>query len=425
MKFLLFLLGFVFFYIFFVFSQYTEVRGNILNIFYQANFYVFLSLGTIFLLWKQEMFQNKDHNTEIDREQEDKKEVFITREKVFWWLKIFFSHMIFPLACILFYWGLFLFAQSIFPTSSLPYIFLWVNIFLVFLYFSWKENKLIQRFIAINTSLLSLYYIGLHIVYIFWISWAFQIIDFLNIFIIWVFFYICIRSQSFLHYVKIFYIYILSFLYFEGIILWQFLFWETILSIFWVFSLWGIMLLYFTGKISHILSISKWFIRLLGLNSIFLSLIAALFLWEQNTLVVLYIIGIHIFMSYILYLFHMRFENYLSLFFSLFSLSFICIYWYFTLSNTVDFLFYVVLLLSFGILIYDTLTSDIYQYDSYVFHIFSLLVNISSCIFFFIYIDISILSVSLLLIGESIYLFLSYYTLPKKDDTLYPWFESS
>jgi len=415
MKLLLFILGLVFFYIFFTFSQRYEIESNFFNIFYQANFYVVFSVCTIFYLIKQE--KNKSKKEEYIEE----KDKIVTKQKIIQLISLFFSKCIFPLACILFYISLFLLSKSLFEISSLPYVFLSVNILLIFLYSFLKSSPLIQRFIAINTSLLSLYYIFSHVLYIVWFWWGFIPIDFLNIFITWVFFYICICSRSFSSYKELFYSFILVFLYLEIIILLQYITSETLFSVCMALSLWWATLLYYTSKLSSFLSVSKSFIRLLWVYSLFLMVLFSIFLWIISWPYMWILIPILLFMWYILYMFHFRFENYPSLFFWLFALSTWILHSIFSLLWFASYSFYAFFMLSFGVLIVDIFLENIYTYDSYVFHCFSLLVNLCSCICFFIYIDISILSLSLLLLGESIYLFVSYYSLPAKNDSLYTW----
>jgi len=145
MKLLLFILGLVFFYIFFTFSQRYEIESNFFNIFYQANFYVIFSVCTILYLIKQEEKRSKNQENSDGEELEEEKQKMITRRKVVQLILLFFSKYVFPLACVLFYISLFLLSKSLFEVSSFPYVFLSVNILLIFLYGFLKSSPLIIK----------------------------------------------------------------------------------------------------------------------------------------------------------------------------------------------------------------------------------------------------------------------------------------
>ena len=112
---------------------------------------------------------------------------------------------------------------------------------------------------------------------------------------------------------------------------------------------------------------------------------------------------------------HNKYQNYISLCFSFLG-SFFLIYFlffrYFYVGEYKNFiLLSLFLLLAFGVLVYTYMKTLKNTPDYYFFHIFSYLINIFWVISFFVLSDFHILYLWIILLLESIFIFMSYYKL--------------
>jgi len=422
MKILLLLLGLCFFFIFYFFYNKTDVESSFFyNIFLEANLYVFVAFALIFYIWTQENVSSH----ELDEEnQEDKISFFHIFDDFSF--KIFvmniFEKYIYIIAIILFYISSSLFLHVFFENIKIEWIFMFFNILVLSLYFLEEKFQVFQDFLRVNTSVISLYYILFHIFYIFSSSLQFSYVDMVNIAIVWLLFYIFLQSTRWKKYKAEFYSYILIFLLLEIMVFCKYVFGEVYYVLLLLSALFSFVFLIYTSEISQKINLPKKYIRIWGL---FLSYIFIIF--SSKYLLVheiwwLIITPILLSSTYILYMFHRIFQNYISLFFSLFSglIFSLIIYWYMFSDMYTQYIgIYLLCFSGLYLIIYQCIESTQKwdtAYDSYFFHVFSFIVNLVWCLLFVVFRDISILSLSLLLMGESIYLFYSYYTLPKQNN---------
>lgn len=411
MKLLLLTLGIVFFFILYSFYKGEVVESELIwNIFIEANVYVVLSFCIIGFIWKQErniyiknIINNEGVKTSLFQN--------ISLRGI---IKKIFEKYIYILAIILLYFSSFLLLNTLFEEIALSEIFLVFNAWVLFLYFIGWNIKIFQDFLRVNTSVISVYYILYHIAYIAWISSLFSVIDIINIILLWVLFFLFIRFSRSEQHLPEFFTYVLIFLYLELIVVSSYVFDSTAFISIFILFLWSLLFLLYTSEVSKYISLKKKYVRIWGLCSWYICVCLSLIFAVQISTVSFFIVIMLLTLSYIFYTFHNYFENYISLVFSFF---WICISGYILFFSVWLPSFYIPLfffVLSALFLFADGILDDVHVYDNYFFHVFSLLVNLVWCILFFVFMELSILGVSILLMWESLYFFLSYYTLPKK-----------
>lgn len=414
MKFLLFILGISFFFIFYFFYWSENIQESLFkNIFLEANLYVIFSIFCILYIWKQEWQTQKEemNDWEIPISRDFKLNISFTKLS-----KIFFEKYIYILGIILFYLSTSLFLHVFFEDISLSWIFLFFNLLVGTLYFLEEKFQVFQDFLRVNTSVISLYYIFFHIAYLLGIVEVFSLVDMVNIAITWLLFYIFLNSSRQRKYIPEFYTYILVFFFLELLVLLKFLLWETYIGAVLISSVLAWWFLIYTSEISKFLHLNKKYIRIWGLCSSYIYIILVWRYVIETWYISLLFLVITLLISTLLFLFHRKFENYISLFFASYGFLVAAFISYSSLFSGTIFYTYAwifMILLSFGYILWSTFSSRKYIHDRYFFHIFSLVVNILWCILFVLYYDMSILSLSILLMVESIYFFYSYYTLPK------------
>ena len=415
MKLLLFILGVIFFFILYSFYIAGGVEKTLVwNVFIEANIYVLVSIFIIGYVWRQEKYHHKQVQGDDIKEKKSLIQSIPFRKII----KKLFENYVYVVAIILFYFSSFLLLNTLFEEIALSEIFLVFNLWVLFLYFMGGNIKVFQDFLRVNTSVISLYYILYHIAYIAGISPWFSIIDLVNIIILWLLFFLFIRFSRQEQHLPEFFTYVLIFLYLEMIVICMYIFgFTTFVSIFILF-LWALLFLLYTSGVSKVISLNKKYIRIWGLFSWYVCIILSLIFTIQVSILSFLVAFMIIVLSYIFYIFHNYFENYISLIFSFFWILIACYIFFSSMWLPYFYMSLFFFILSAFFLIADGFLDDVHDYDSYFFHIFSLLVNLVWCILFFLFWELSILSLSLLLMWESLYLFLSYYTLPKKIETL-------
>ena len=112
---------------------------------------------------------------------------------------------------------------------------------------------------------------------------------------------------------------------------------------------------------------------------------------------------------------HKRFQNYVSLCFSFiwsFFLTYFLFFRYFYTWTHKEIVFVsIFLLIAFWVIVYTYMKPMKHIQDYYFFHIFSYLINIFWVISFFVLVDFHILYLWIILLLESIFIFMSYYKL--------------
>ncbi len=409
MKFLLFLLGVSFFFIFFLFSQNTEIKGSFFpNLYFEAHVYILFSLLCISFLFLSPLKKEKKlPHTFFST-------LSLSRKDIFTSLKIFFERYVYYIAVSLFYSSLFLLFQLFLWEIDIPRIFLFFNILVVILYFLEDKFVVFQDFLRVNTAIISLYYIIFHILYLWGYSLTFSIIDGVNIVLLALVFYLIFVSQRGKNYKEAFQSYTISFLFLEYCVVMKYIFQDFFLPLTFGSFLAAISFLVFTNIFQQYLHISLRLLRIWGLifSYLFLSSCFKELFWESN---------IHLLLAFwsgiigsILYFFHKSFQNYISLAWSTVASGLSFFFFYQVLLSEATEKAYIYLFfffLSWVFLIFDSISQKKQNYDTYFFHIISLIVNLFWVLSFFFLKDISILSIALLLAGESVYSFFSYYSL--------------
>jgi len=401
MKFLLFLLGVSFFFIFFLFSRYSESSDSFLwSLFWEWNIYVGIVLLIIFCIsWPEKLS--------------------LKQSPVLWWnildtikyhIKTFFTQYIYYLALIFFYTWFFWVLKSIFPEIHIEYMFLFSSILVCVLSFFEERIPFSSSLMRVNTSLISLYYIFTHCLYLMWFTQDISLLWVLNIVLLFTLWYRFLFSSKNQYHSGLFFTYIYIFLYMELCVAGKYifnsdLFLYTTIS----FLLWTVLSVY-TKSIKDIFYIPLYITRSLGI--VFLSFTISLFLfllWEYSysSLACFFYSLISI---YILYTFHTYFQNYVALFFS-FSWILLCssyIFWFFV--SDINILFSVMyIVFSFWFLFTTKVISSSYPQDKYFFQMYAFFVNLIWCFLFFFSSDLSILKISLLLLVESVFYLIVYY----------------
>lgn len=417
MKFLLFLLGIVFFFIFYIFFSQLDVNGYFIsNLFWIANIYVFLALLFVGYLFSISLKLNKkDSLWDID---EEKQKWTPSLEDVTSFVGRLFSEYIYYIACALFYIALYFIIHSFYGELNIPLLFMILNGVVIVLYFLEHKFEVFQDLVRVNMILISLYYIIVHTLYIFWFSYLFSLIDMINIAAVFILLFILLSTKKENKYFELLWNYFIAFSFLEMIVLSKSLFWWGSFSFALLAgSLW-VGSLIFTKQVHTRLTFTKKMIRAWGVFFLSVFIILSAFHIGEENIYTLILIPLLVLWGWILYKFHEQFQNYGAL--AMGSLAYLwSIYGIYGILFPEAFenkYFYVLaLLISWGCLFFERIYIKPKRYDIYFFHILSLLVNLVWIFCFLFFMDVSILSVWLLLLIESIYLFVSYYTISNTD----------
>ncbi len=412
MKFLLFFLGIIFFFIFFFFSKNSFSWDSFfVNLYIEANIYVWISILLILGVIKTDLRKKHKKNT--------KTRLFtfqLSYKDVFVYIKLFFEKYIYYIACIFFYISLFLIFQVSIGEVDLPRIFLFFNILILILYFLEHKFFLFQDFIRVNTAIVSLYYILFHILYLFWYIEWFSWEDVLNILFLFLLFFFFFRSSIWKKYISALASYLITFIFLEISVFIKFFSFDMQIVIASISFFIALFFFTQTSYFSKKLGVSKGLVRVWGLLFSYIYLIFMSFqIFNQSFISWIFTLG-WVYTWYILFLFHNKFQNYISLLFSSYAIS-LSLYSFYLLVIPESFekiyLSFLLFCISWIFIFLDKIYKVAYVYDVYFFHIFSILVNLCWVLLFFFFWDFSILNLGILLLWESIYFFFSYYTLRK------------
>lgn len=412
---LLLLLGVSFFFIFFLFSRVPDFDGYFIwSLFLEANIYILLSVVACLMVYKHSFSLKNEDDIEL---RTSKIWEFIPKS---WEIKEFFidffSSYVYYIAWILFYCAIYLITHSFFPNLDIAYIFLVLNGIVIALYINPRSFTLGKDLVIVNLVLISLYYIAEHLLYFFSFSEIFSFADIINIFTVFVLFSITLFNDEYKNYRKVIEQYFIIFFFLELSTLYKWFFSWDISSlgiISWVLA-W--FMLIFTDEIKNNLRISKNTSRTWGLLFSWISVL----IYSISTLInglelfsySLWVLGI----SALMVFFHKRFCSYFALSvgalwvssfsYFIYNLLFQDQYWY-------VYLYIPYFFLSFIFIYILKKIGTLYDFDRYFFRIISVLVNLIWVISFLFSSEISILSLWLLLLWESVYLFFIYYSLRK------------
>ncbi len=414
MRFLLLLVWVVFFFLFFLFSKIPELEWFFIkNLFYEANIYVGISL--LFLLFTIKSFRK---NWETDTWNTGfLSSIFSLQlwdiENV---LKFFFSHIVHYIAIGLFYGAFFLLFGEIFWNISLPQIFIFFNILVCTLFLFEKKISLFWDLLRVNTSIISLYYIFFHALYLFWGNIHISLYDLGNIIGVFLLLYLFLYRSSYMSHKKLFYSYAISFFFLESLVFLSLIFWKSLELWMIVSCLFGAIFSFWIDAIKQYLSIPRTITRIFILLFFSFSVFSGIWLifwWERSLFISIITVTVA---SVFLWWFHYYFQNYLAaLGASLWTLG--IIYGISSLLLQGDFIYLysgvIYILFSFFLLVLHKSKYMKYSFDMYFFHTLSLFVNLVWVILFLFFVKSSILLIASLLLIESVYYSLLYYRFKK------------
>lgn len=422
MKFLLFLLGVSFFFIFFLFSRWNIQSSLFPNLFIEAQLYFFVSCILLFFLLRRSFLSRRkkiieeEFSDDIDCIEKTKPRFHISREDVWYYVKNFFHKYIYYIGIIFFYSSFTLLLHAILWEINITLLFLLCNIGVIVLYCIEDNFPLFQDFIRVNTFVVSLYYIFKSIAHIFGQIDAFLFLDIINIilvFVLFTLFFISSRKKSYISTVAS-YALVFSFLQLSLVLQWLFggsFIPITVLSLI-IAVIWSMR----TQIISWFLWISQALVRIWTLLFFCLFLLwSSIFIFSENFVSLIFIL-----LSFpaiiLLYMFHKYFQNYFALFMSFYwvHISWLAIL-LFIIPQRYELasLSFIAFFFSLCFLFLDKCIQIKYSFDRYFFRIFSIWVNLVWVFCFFFFSEVSILKLAFLLFGESLYFFYSYYSISK------------
>jgi len=371
-------------------------------------------------------------------------------------VKTLFTKYIYYIWFILFYISIYLILQSfwIIEFSLKEHFFQWaflilfLNFIIILFFFISHKADIFKDFIKINTILFSLYYIFLYLyIFISGIN-VLVFVDIINTIFIFSFFittfyfnYKDWNKTNKLLYTKknidnslVLYFFIYSFIvfsfYFRIILTDYFNFININFSLIFVY-VWlslNILIYYFLQKIIFFRN-SKYILRALSFLFLYISMIFStiFFIKNSNKILLTDFIGIFntislffILLYWIIFNFeiHKKYQNYISLIFSVFS--FVFILNFILYKNILLFwwkIFNLVLILNFTIsyfiVIFTYLYKEKYSFDYFFLHFCAYLVNILWISYYLYFWNIELLNIWIILLLDSILIFLSYFKLKK------------
>lgn len=349
------------------------------------------------------------------------KTIWIQKANISWWdvrniWQVFLKDYLYYIWFFLFYSAVYLIFKN-FWITNFGFFVLFINIIILSLFLVTNKFFIFKDFIKINTILFSLAYIWSYIYIFLTGNNFFTFIDLLNSLFILIFFILSISWDRYILRNSDSDKWLLIYLFVYWFLFISFYLYYIIESVSLIFSLTSFLffLLIFSLaiKVSFFQNNRK-LLKYLGLIFLYLSCIFAMIFTLKNgmNIFVFLILGYGIAFNFDV---HNKFQNYISLFFSFlwsFFLFYFIFFRYFYIWDYKDFiLLFLFLGLAFGILIYTYITSLKNIPDYYFYHALSYFINIFWVISFFILSDFDILYLWIILLLESIFIFMSYYKL--------------
>ncbi len=418
MRFLLFFLCSLFSGIFYVFGNISgNTKYGITNLnaeSFSGNLFIesgiFLVLWILLFFYFSSKFPNTPLQHEIDESQEE--ESSLNLASISHHTRTFFRKYLYYIGFIFFYVSLYLIFVAL--GWSFSYCVFFLNLLVFCLYFLTDKFYIFKDFIKINTILFSLIYLLFYIAGLSWVKESFTIIDFINNGAIITLFLIFLSIENSdgeqdTWLVSYFCFYILV----SGVFYVNYIFSIPLVSLALVSFTLG-TILFFVPEYTNLLSNNKKVLRYVSLIFLYTSILSSM------GVVMIYgmsFIPLTILLTNIWFQFsiHEKYENYVSLFFSFLSFFFLYSYTFFQVFYVGDhkntLLLINFLLLSFSFIGYSYVHVPKYYYDTYAIIVFAYIVNIFWVTLFFILSGFNILTVWLVLMIESFFVFSSYYKL--------------
>ena len=408
MKFLLFLLGITFFFIFF-FLNTKNIDASFLPLFIEANIYIILSFIAIWYtvyLWKNQSSWEKKTLPSI-----------WTKEECIHIVKQFFSSQIYYIALLFFYIAIFLIFQELFWSPYLPRIFVLLNIWVLFFYIFEQRFTFLYDIIRTNTILISWYYSIIHLSHFIWYSKTYTLEDIGNIILLFILFFLLLKNKLSQKYRKTIFSHAFIFFILEVAIIFDFTMWLFQFPMHICLFIFTLLFFLFPHIWEEKLCIPSSFFLTWGklLSFLNISLSVSLLFWDFSLLLLLPF-AILLFYSWAMYKYYLSFWEISTLLFSIFSYIWIFVWLYFHLFWEKIFLqslWIIFLIFSLFPLFMFPFIWEKNIYSMYMLHIFSFGVNILWCIFFFLFQDFSLLYLGYIFAFESFYLLVVYYIFRK------------
>jgi len=390
---------------------------------------------------KQELLEEYN-NEELNYIKENKEKRNILKKINF---KNIITSYIYYIWFILFYISIYLILKS-FWITDFSYIIFFLNFIIIIFFIISHKAEIFKDFIRINTILFSLYYIFLYLyIFITGIN-SLILIDFINTLFLFSFFIttfyfnykeIKIKKEVYLKNTDnslVLYFFIYSFivfsLYFKMILIDYFNLTDINYSLIFVYTsiFLNILIYYILQKIVFFRS-SRYTLRALSFLFSYISIIFSIIYFIKNideillsdfTSIFNTFSLIFILLYWIIFNFeiHKKFQNYISLFFSVFSFVFllnfllyknIFLLWW----NIVNLWLILNFSISYFIVIFTYLYRQNYSFDYFFLHICAYFVNILWISYYLYFWNIDILNIWIILLLDSILIFLSYFKLKK------------
>ena len=418
MRFLLFFVTFIFWVIFYLlhsanigwnflwfkFEKYLLLESISWNILIESITFFVISIF-FFIGFSSYEFRKKETNKSINIEE-------IKRI-----IEVFFKKYLYYIWFVLSYASIFFILKS-FNFTDISVFILIINLTVLVLFLLTNKFFIFRDYIKVNTILFSLYYIFYYLYYLFLDILIVSPIDFLNSIFVFLFFILNFyNDKKVLSYHKsdtsmvfYFFSYVFIFItYYLATAIWDISF---TITVFW--TLLSLFMYFFVSKISFFKN-----------NIILIRIISFIFLYIATFVWTIYTIknGLNlIFLSVLVYSIvfnfkiHERFQNYISFFFSIFTWIFIVFYFYFKKLYGFDdgFIFLVLSLgISLELVIITYFYKFKYMYDNHFIHVIWYFVNIIALFYYFIEFEFDFFVMWIILLIESIFVFLSYYKLRK------------
>ncbi len=419
MKILLLIAWISFFFIFYLFSKIPYIQGWIVqNVFLEAQLYFFASLACVFLV-----FTYYSHSTTKNNQEEPEddnilsiRESLPSKYRLSLTMKTFFQKYVYYIGCVFLYISIFLLFQLFLPDNApTSQVFLCINILLIGIYIFKKDADLLRDTIILNAGIVSVYYIGVDIWYLLGNVYQFHWQDIANILCVCLSYIAFLRLPQARLFTPVVSSYAVIFLYITGITFLTLQFGNAFLWIGILVFIGSCIFLFFTDEVADWFQVSRKIVRTWGIGSSYMFFPCAYYymfdVWGSMGVLFCLLLWLIVFLQYE---FHERFENYVSLFFCTLWTGMILLYLYKNIvwpENMQTYYVYFFWIVSIGILIWDGKIQDTHTYDTYFYHIISLLVNICCIFSFFFFSDVSILTGAIFLLFESLYFFASYYSL--------------
>lgn len=414
MRFFLVLLWAIYFSFFYFFSKIDD--GNFQSffpsIFWESFLYLFLSFLSLISVSRLRISVS-DIWDDISQETNTSWKEQVSFKNITQSIFYFFETYLYYIALLCLYFSNYLFIRYFWEDYSLTGVFFIFNVLALWGYILSKKFQIFYNMIQVNALIVSLYYIYYHILYLFFGMWQMQIIDFINVFCLFCLFLLFLRSE---HTQKkerdrsILYIFL--FLYLEISVLIRYFFPNMSMAPeAYIGLIFPFIFFFFTKQLQEITLCSKQVFRFLGLIFSAFTLAFGIFLIFHQEIEYIPLFVIYYILSWMLYLFHVRFFNISALFLSLLWLLLSSYYflWWTPFGNNQEISSYIFLGFSFAIIAISRYLKLYKKDEVLMFSVVSLIVNLSSLILFFIFTNISILSVWMFLALESFFLFLLYF----------------